>query len=244
VAVAVVAGGVGAWALLSGGDTKVKAAPVRTTTSSTTTTTPVPPPATTATSKVAKIDAFESPADGAKVINSFSDKTEYGLARTFLVTDRQPGWLHVLLPQRPNGSSGWIRESDVTLGESHFSIKIELGGHKVTLYKDGQVVLETQAVIGKQQTPTPLGKFYITDPVDLQSHPSGAYGAYALGLSGYSEVLTSFNGGPGQIALHGTPNADQVGQDLSNGCVRIPNDVILNVVNQQPPLGTPVEIDA
>jgi lipoprotein-anchoring transpeptidase ErfK/SrfK len=56
-------------------------------------------------------------------------------------------------------------------------------------------------------------------------------------------VLTSFNGGPGQIAVHGTPYADQVGQDLSNGCVRVPNPLILQIAKLVP-LGTPVTITA
>jgi lipoprotein-anchoring transpeptidase ErfK/SrfK len=96
-------------------------------------------------------------------------------------------------------------------------------------------------VIGAPRTPTPLGTFFITDPVDLKSNPNGAYGAYALGLSGYSEVLFEFAGGPGQIAVHGTNNPSQVGQDISNGCIRVPNDIILQIADQAP-LGTPVII--
>jgi len=31
----------------------------------------------------------------------------------FLVQEQRPGWVRVLLPTRPNGSSGWIHASDV-----------------------------------------------------------------------------------------------------------------------------------
>ena len=75
-----------------------------------------------------------------------------------------------------------------------------------------------------------MGTFYITDPVDLRSSPGGAYGAYALGLSG-------------QIAIHGTNNPELVGRNISNGCVRVPNDAILEIAKQAP-LGTPVVISA
>ncbi len=98
--------------------------------------------------------------------------------------------------------------------------------------------------IGKSETPTPLGRFYITDPVDLQSRPNGAYGAYALGLSAYSEVLKTFQGGPGQIAIHGGAWESMLGTDVSNGCIRMLNDSILAIVAQQVPLGTPVTIEA
>lgn len=56
-------------------------------------------------------------------------------------------------------------------------------------------------------------------------------------------MLLSFNGGPGQIAVHGTPYADQIGQDLSNGCVRIPDPFIL-MIAKTVPVGTPVTITA
>ena len=116
-----------------------------------------------------------------------------------------------------------------------------LADHRVSLYKDGQEILSSPAVIGADRTPTPLGNYYITDPVDLRSRPGGAYGAYALGLSGYSEVLFEFNGGPGQIAIHGTNNPELVGQNVSNGCIRVPNDIIVEIARQAP-LGTPVVI--
>jgi lipoprotein-anchoring transpeptidase ErfK/SrfK len=246
--VALAGGGFGAWAVLSGDDGTVKAAPASTTTSTTTTTVPAgPPPAKVVTTKVPTLNAYETPDEGAKVVKDFSDKTEYGLARTLLVVGEQPGWFQTLLPMRPNGSIGWVRESDVTVTTTPFHMKVELGAKKITLYNGADVVLESGVAIGRDNTPTPLGTYYVTDPVDLKSRPNGAYGAYALGISGYSEVLMTFNGGPGQIAVHGTANAGDAGQAVSNGCVRVPNEAILKIVDAIAPggtLGTPVEIVA
>ena len=237
---------VGGVVLASGGsDTPAKkaAAPVTTTTTiPPTTTTTVPPPAAVATTKVPTLQVYDAP-DSTKVVTSFTAKTEYLQPRTLLITERQGDWLKALLPMRPNGSTGWVKASDVTLSGNPYRITVSLTDHKVTLYKDGTEVMSTPAVVGAPNTPTPLGTFYITDPVDLRSSPGGAYGAYALGLSGYSEVLMSFNGGPGQIAIHGTNNPDLVGQNVSNGCVRVPNDAILQIAKQAP-LGTPVVISA
>ena len=109
------------------------------------------------------------------------------------------------------------------------------------MLKDGAEVLESGTVNGAPRTPTPPGTYYITDPVDLRSSPNGGYGAYALGISGFSEVLFEFNGGPGQLAVHGTPDPSQVGSDISNGCIRVPNDIIVEIAKQAP-LGTPVII--
>ena len=223
-----------------------KAAPKKAAKATTTTTAPAKPAAAvTATVKVPQITAYQDAVETSQEVTKLSDKTEYGLPRTFLVTDQtsRPGWLNVLLPIRPNGASGWIKASDVTIGSSEYEIKIELGAHKLTLNKLGQKVMESGTVIGKEQTPTPPGKFYITDPIDLRTKPNTGYGMYALGISGYSNVLTSFKGGPGQLAVHGTSNPDEVGKDISNGCVRVPNDAILQLALQAP-LGTPVTIVA
>ncbi len=204
-----------------------------------------PQPSVTATSKVPEITAYQDAVETSQPVTMLSDKTEYGLPRTFLVTDQasHPGWLHVLLPVRPNGSNGWIKASDVTLGTSDYEIKIELGAHKLTLLKLGQPVLDSGVVIGKDKTPTPPGTFFVTDPLDLHSQPDAGYGVFALGISGFSNVLTSFKGGPGQLAVHGTNDPSQVGQDISNGCVRVPNDVIEKLAAQAS-LGTPVTIVA
>jgi lipoprotein-anchoring transpeptidase ErfK/SrfK len=233
-------------AFSGGGDPTPRAAaegPERVTTTTTAaapTTTTIPPPSVVATTKVANLQVFDAP-NGTKVVTTLSARTDYRQPRTLLVTEQQPGWLKTLLPIRPNGSSGWVRDTDVTLSESPYKIKVDLSDHHLWMWKDGEQVLDTPVVIGRPSTPTPLGIFYITDPVDLRANPNTAYGAYAIGLSGFSEVLFEFNGGPGQIAIHGTPTPQDVGKDLSNGCVRMPNDMILEIAKVAP-LGTPVEI--
>ncbi len=244
VVAALAVGGIAGWALLRD---DAKAAPKKRAAapSTTTTTAPKPAAAVTATQQVPELTAYQDAVETSAAVTKLSAKTEYGLPRTFLVTDQSshPGWLNVLLPIRPNGASGWIKASDVTLGTSDYEIRIELGAHKLTLLKLGQPVLDSGVVIGADKTPTPVGTFYVTDPLDLHSQPNAGYGVFALGISGYSDVLTSFKGGPGQLAVHGTSNPSQVGQNISNGCVRVPNDIIEQIAAQAP-LGTPVTIVA
>lgn len=237
-------GGIVGWAVLRDDAKAVPrkraAAPI-----TTTTTTPPPQPAVTATQKVPQLTAYQDAIETSPAVTKLSDKTEYNIPRTYLVTDQttHPGWLNVLLPIRPNGSSGWIKASDVTLGTTDYEIRIEVGAHKLTLLKLGQPVLESGVVVGADKTPTPPGRFFVTDPLDLHSQPNAGYGVFALGISGFSDVLTSFKGGPGQLAVHGTNNPEQVGQNISNGCVRVPNNIIEQIAAQAQ-LGTPVTIVA
>lgn len=234
------------WAVAREGRAGPASQAAETTTTSTTTAPPVAG-STIATTKGDPIDVHTEPAAASPVRTTLSPVTEYAIPRTLLVVDEAPAgattWLQVLLPVRPNGSTGWIEAADVTLSTTTFEIRVELGAHRLTLLDNGRVVLEAPTVNGKDATPTPLGRFYVTDPVDLQDQPTGAYGAYALGLSGFSEVLMEFNGGPGQLAVHGTNNTALLGQDASNGCIRVDNETIVRIAGMVP-VGTPVEIVA
>ena len=96
------------------------------------------------------------------------------------------------------------------------------------------------AAVGRPSKPTPTGQFYVT--VKLRPPQiSPVYGAWALALSGFSNVLDQFGTGDGQIALHGTSNTAEIGQAVSHGCVRLDNQVVTTLAKLLP-LGTPVTI--
>ena len=73
--------------------------------------------------------------------------------------------------------------------------------------------------------------------------PNGAYGPWILATSAYSEALDEFDGGLPVIAFHGTNQPDLIGSAASNGCVRMPNDVV-DLLADTMPAGTPVTITA
>jgi lipoprotein-anchoring transpeptidase ErfK/SrfK len=108
--------------------------------------------------------------------------------------------------------------------------------------RDGQVAVETPVAVGADATPTPTGRFYVTDVIDT-GRPNGAYGPFAIGLSAHSDVLDQFAGGDGQIGIHGTNEPASIGTSASHGCVRVPNEVVAALAGTIP-LGTPVTITA
>jgi lipoprotein-anchoring transpeptidase ErfK/SrfK len=169
---------------------------------------------------------------------------ENGAPLVFLVEgqDRSGEWLPVNLPIRPNGSTGFVRAGDVTVVENDYRVKVELGAHHLTVTKRGESVLEAPIGVGTQETPTPGGVYYIKELIQ-PPNPNGDYGAYAYGLSGFSNVLDEFNGGDGVIGIHGTNDPSSIGRDVSHGCIRVTNDVITQMAGYLP-LGTPVEIVA
>jgi lipoprotein-anchoring transpeptidase ErfK/SrfK len=106
----------------------------------------------------------------------------------------------------------------------------------------GRVVFQSSAAVGSPESPTPTGFFFVTEVLKL-TDPGDVYGPYALGLSGFSNTYYSFEGGPGQIAIHGTNQPWVIGGYASHGCVRLSNADIAVLV-QQVPAGTPVDIVA
>lgn len=187
---------------------------------------------------VPKIAAFDRP--GGHHLASFTTPGPYGETKVFLVRETRDRWLRVLLPMRPNGIEGWIRKADVRLSRHRFAVHIDLSERRLTAFRGSDVMLRRSVAVGLPQSPTPKGRFYIT-VLARAPDPSGAYGPLALGLSGFSEVYTEFNGGPGQIAIHGTNAPQLVGQAVSAGCVRMRNDDVLRLASMVP-LGTPVRI--
>ena len=165
----------------------------------------------------------------------------WGTPLVLLVVEDRGAWLKALLPVRPNGSEGWIRESDVTLSKHAYRIRIELQAHRITVLHHGRVLLQEPVAVGTLQTPTPGGQYYTTDLLK-QPNPIGPYGPYAYGLSGYSRVLTEFGGGDGQLGLHGTNDPASLGTDVSHGCIRMSNAGITRLAGLLP-LGVPVEVD-
>ena len=172
---------------------------------------------------------------------------EDGAPLAFLVKgaydpNHPPTALEVYLPVRPNGSSGFIRTADVSLFSHQYRIKVEIDAHHITVTKAGNVVLDAPVGIGRANTPTPGGVFYIKELLKVPD-PNGPYGPYAYGLSGFSEKaeLANFAGGSGVIGLHGTDDPSSIGTDVSHGCIRMSNENITMLAGILP-LGTPVEI--
>jgi lipoprotein-anchoring transpeptidase ErfK/SrfK len=182
---------------------------------------------------------------GGGVVAVFPAKLPWGSPMPYLVRlahrDRAGvTWLKVSLPRRPNGSSGWIRGDQVRLRSVAYEVVVDLSSRTGRLLRDGRTQRSWPVGIGRANTPTPTGRFYIT--VKLRPPQiSAVYGAWALGISGYSEVLEQFGTGDGQIALHGTDDLGDLGQQVSNGCVRMTNETITALATTLP-LGTPVTI--
>jgi lipoprotein-anchoring transpeptidase ErfK/SrfK len=167
----------------------------------------------------------------------------------FSVVARQGMWLQVLVPVRPNGTTGWVRSSEVDLSVTTLRVEVSLAERRLRVHEAGQVVFDAPISVGRPATPTPTGEFYVTDLVPSVD-PAGPYGPLALALNGYSEVMDRFGsvsvaGSPDDVApvlaIHGTNQPSSIGRAASNGCPRLSDEDILRLASLVP-AGTPVEI--
>jgi hypothetical protein len=189
-----------------------------------------------------EIEVFSEP-DGAVPGQILNSTTDLGSARVFLIeTGPVDGWAEVSLPTRPNGSTGWVRASDLDLSIVDQVIVVDLSDRSLRLQSGQATVLETVVAIGSPTNPTPTGRYFVTDVVEL-SDPNSAWGPFALGLSAFSDTITEFNGGNGIIGIHGTNRPASIGEPVSLGCVRVPNEIAVQLA-ELVELGTPVEIRA
>jgi lipoprotein-anchoring transpeptidase ErfK/SrfK len=118
---------------------------------------------------------------------------------------------------------------------------IKLDSHRIVVYRANKVILRADVGVGRAVTPTPSGLYYITELLK-QPDPNGLYGPYAFGLSAHSNVLHEFAGRNGILGLHGTNYPQGIGTDVSHGCLRVLNHVIVKLANTLP-IGTPVRIE-
>ena len=133
---------------------------------------------------------------------------------------RDQGWLRVRLPGRPNGHAGWISAKGTRATETDWRILVSLSARRVTVIHSGRTVRRFRAVVGKPSTPTPRGSFFVEEALALSGGEAGS--PYALATSARSNALQEFDGGPGQIALHGTRHlAGRLGTAASHGCIRL-----------------------
>ena len=188
---------------------------------------------------------YEAPRGNAAITSVFPVKLPWGSPTSFLVRQAYRDaagrtWFEVFLPRRPNGSTGWVRGDQVRPRPMLHQVEVDLSARTVRLLRDGRTVRKWPVGIGRQATPTPTGSFYVT--VKLRPPQiSAVYGAWALGISGYSDVLDQFGTGDGQIALHGTTDPGDLGREVSSGCIRLDNGAITSLARMLP-LGTPVTI--
>ena len=129
-------------------------------------------------------------------------------------------WVHVRLPGRPSGHTGWILADQTIRSSTEWRLVVTVSSRTVEVFRDGLPVRTFPAVVPKASTPTPYGQFFVEEAESIA--PNDVGGPYALAISARSDIFQEFEGGPGQIGIHGTNGlSDPLGSAASHGCIRL-----------------------
>jgi hypothetical protein len=166
--------------------------------------------------------------------------TEFGSERVMSVAARRGNWLGVVTPERPNGQLAWVRRGaeGLRLSRTRWSLHADLSERTVTLRRGGQSVHRLSVAIGGPGSPTPTGRFAVTDKMSGDRY-GPYYGCCILALSGHQPNTPAGWQGGNRLAIHGTDAPGTIGAAASAGCLRAADDD-LRILMSKVPVGTPV----
>jgi lipoprotein-anchoring transpeptidase ErfK/SrfK len=178
-------------------------------------------------------------APGGRSVATVTPSTEFGSPRILAVVRRRPGWLGVIAPELGNGRIGWIAQRRAELVAEPVRIRIDLGERRLTVLRRGRAVLRMPVGVGAPGTPTPTGRFEVTD--GLRTTPGSVYGCCILALSAHQPHISQGWTGGDRIAVHGTTAPSTIGEATSHGCLHAA-DADLRRLLKLATLGARVEI--
>ena len=179
---------------------------------------------------------------GGSVVLRAGDTTQFGSPRRLGVVRRQGRWLGVTSPELPNGAIGWIdRNSDaVAIERTRWSIDADVSDRTVTLRRAGKPVRRLSVAVGRPGSPTPTGRFAVTDKLSGGSY-GPYYGCCILALSATQPNTPPGWTGGNRMAIHGTSDPGTIGTAASAGCLRAADEDLAFLISRVP-VGTPVVI--
>ena len=173
------------------------------------------------------------------VVARVGSTTEFGSHQTFAVTRLLPGrHYQVLSTALPNGRPGWIDAAPGTFTLSHakVSLEIDLSTRLLRVHEGTRVTRTIRVGIGAPGTPTPVGRFAVTDKLNGAAY-SPVYGCCILALSAHQTHLPSGWTGGDRIAIHAGSTAGAV----STGCLHASTSALRHLMRSVP-LGAQVVI--
>lgn len=176
---------------------------------------------------------------GSRVLAVAAWKTPFGSVRRLQVVGRRGNWFAIESDVLGNGVVGWVpRTAAVRLRTVRYAVEADLSTRLLTLREDGQVVFRRRVSIGAPGSPTPTGRFHVTDQI-----PGGRWGlgCCIVVLSGNQPRLPAGWSGGDRLAIHGRPSTHETfGAPTSAGCLHATEQTLKAL--SRLPLGTPVVI--
>jgi hypothetical protein len=173
---------------------------------------------------------------GGKPLVRITPRTEFKSSRVLGALDHRGRWVQVVAPELGNHRAGWVHESKLELARVARSLRIDISRRQLTLREGNRVVRRIPVAVGRPGTPTPTGRYAVTDKLRV-ADPRSPYGCCAIALSARQPKLPPGWPGGDRVAIHAT------GEAASFGCVRGRPGQVRRLMREIP-LGAPVFVSA
>lgn len=179
-------------------------------------------------------------APGGRPLVRVGPRTIFGAPIALGVVAVRGSWLKVTTESLANEHYGWVeRGRDVSVRADGWELHAVLSRHEILVLHDGRVVRTIPVAIGSPASPTPTGRYAVSEKLD-GSRFGAAYGCCILGLTahqphppaGWRTGVTYY------VAIHG---GSGIGADVSAGCLHA-RESDLRFLMRWIPLGTAIRI--
>jgi hypothetical protein len=177
---------------------------------------------------------------GGKVVAHLRPTTTWGSPTVVWAAKRRGDWLGVVSTVLENNQVAWLdaRRDHPRMWRTRLSLHADLSARTLELRRGARVVRRMSVGVGSPDTPTPVGRFSVTDKL-VPDRSLSYYGCCLLALSGRQAHLRPGWAGGDRIAIHG----GSTGGAASAGCLHA-SDADLRHLMKLIPIGTPVYINA
>ncbi|WP_329012991.1 L,D-transpeptidase [Micromonospora rifamycinica] len=164
-----------------------------------------------------KIAAYDAPGGRPRALLA---PTISGVELTMPVVERRAGWTAVLLPSASRRVA-WLPQGGWTPVVLRDQIVVQRRTHQLTWNRHGKPVRTWPVSLGLPGQETPLGRTFILGTTPPPEPVYGGVDIFALGAvpDDPDAVPSGLKGA--HIGLHAWQDDDTLGQDVTNGCIRL-----------------------
>jgi len=180
-------------------------------------------------------------APASRVVADVGTQTDFGSRLQYAVVERRGKWLGVITPAVRNGAIGWVNARAVRRARLlRERVDVDLSRRLLRVLRGERIVYRTAVAIGGPESPTPVGRFAITDKLP-GSELGTVYGCCVLVLSGHQpRPPRGWEPADYRLAIHGG-DVRTIGGAVSAGCLHARTPALRFLMSRLP-LGTPVTI--
>jgi hypothetical protein len=146
-------------------------------------------------------------------------RTEWGSPSVLSIVEQRGDWLGVLAAEVDNHEMGWLRAREVRIDAVSYALHVDLSRHELTVSHGGRTVMHVRVATGAARTPTPRGRYAVTDKLDV-TEPGSPYGCCVIVLTAHQKKLPKDWPGGDRLAVHSTHATEALGHSVSLGCLR------------------------